>query len=169
MPEGPSCRPPFRHGQGNEFGWWFGWAAQDEDVFVLDELEGSALGAGGADLLDLEEGAVRNQVAVADGGQERDAALYGFVAGAGGGGQGGGGEVDKLPAVAPGAGGDGEDAAGFEQGLAVAEDGGESGQELGGGLVGEVGLVAAVGVVPFGDSVAGFAFGLAVDGAAVGR
>jgi len=51
---------------------------------------------------------------------------------------------------------------GFEQGLAATQDGGESSQERAGGLVGEVGLVATVSVVPFGDAVTGIAFGLAV-------
>jgi len=96
----PSRRAPFRPGGrvsrvagllpevAGEAGRRLGWPAQDQDVFVLGEVDGVAVGAGGAGLLELEERAAADQATVADGGQQRDAPLYGFVAGADGRGSG---------------------------------------------------------------------------------
>src|SRR5688572_18788154 len=86
---------------------WRRWGragfAEDEDVFVGDEVEGDALAAGVAGVLELEEGGVEDQVVVADAGQECGAALDGEESGVAAGGEDGGGEVDEFAAFAPGA------------------------------------------------------------------
>src|SRR5262249_54125893 len=144
------CVPPGR-GTGlscraGGTGWWF---VEDEDVFVGDEVGGVAVGAGGAGFVGLEERGAGDQVSVADGGQQRDAALEGLVAGGGGGVQDRGGEVGEQAVVPPRPCGDREDAAGAEQRVAGGEDVGEPAEQGLEGLVGEVCRVVGVGAVPF--------------------
>jgi hypothetical protein len=82
--------------------------AEDEDVLVDDQVHRHAGRAGGADVLELEEGRPGYQLSVADPGEEGDAALDGDEACGLAGGDDGCGQVDELAVVAPGAGGDGD-------------------------------------------------------------
>ena len=78
---------------------------------------------------------------VADRGQQRHAPLQQDEPGAGAGGHDRRGQVDEFAVFAPGPGGDDDDPAGPQQGVAAAQDVGEPVDEAGQVAVGEVAVV----------------------------
>ncbi len=92
---------------------------EHEDVLVGDQVHRDALAAGLADLLELEERRPGQQFAVADRGQQRDAPLQQDEPGGGAGADDRRGQVDEFAVFAPRPGGDDDDAAGAQQGVAA--------------------------------------------------
>src|SRR3954449_802717 len=89
--------------------------AQNEDIFMGDDREGDSVRAGAAGGKEGEVAGAVDEVVVADGGEQGDAAFDGFEAGAGGGGEDVAGQVDEVVALsADGSDGDGDDAAGAQ-------------------------------------------------------
>src|SRR5207247_2001058 len=123
---------------------------QDEDVFVGDDVDGHAAGAGLAGVVEGEERGAGDQPLVAQPGQQRHGPLDQHEAGLLGGGFERAGEVDQDAAAPPGAGGEHHQPAGAQRPCGGGEDLDhpiEQGGLPGGGEVGGAGG-GGVAVVP---------------------
>ncbi len=94
----PACRSSVRTWAG-QAGSEPVWAGEDEDVSRVGRRIGDALAAGVADVLHLEKRGPRDEAAVADAGEEGDAAFRGDQAGGLSSGKDGGGQVDEFAYV----------------------------------------------------------------------
>ena len=158
---------------GLQFSRTHGGQGEHQDVLVDDQVPGLAAGAALADVVELEErGPGHDVVVAAQAGEQRGAPPGRLEPGRGAGGHDGRGQVGQLASVAPGPGSDHDGPARPQQDGAAGQDPGESGEQVIGALVGEVGGVAAVAVVVLGDTPAagaGLGADLAVQAGAVGR
>jgi hypothetical protein len=96
--------------------------AEDEDVFVGDQVERYSAAASVAGVLHLEERGAQDELAAAESGQECNVALGGDESGPLTGIQYGSGQVDQFPVVAPGPRDDHHGAAGAEDAAAFVQD-----------------------------------------------
>jgi hypothetical protein len=141
--------------------------AEYEDFFVGDDPQREPVGAGLADLVQLEERGAGHQPVLAQPDQEGGVAFIQQQAGRLGHLGELSGEVDEVVAVAVGAGGQDQQPVGSQQVLAAGQDLLEGLEQ--GGLVdpAEVGWVGGVGVVELGHAPAGAGGDLAMDAPAI--
>jgi hypothetical protein len=137
---------------------------------VGDDGDGDSFGSCSAGGEDGEGAGAVDELVVADGGEESDAAFEGLQAGGDGGGLDVGGQVDEVVAVAAdGSGGDDGDAAGAQHVPAGGHDLGESAEEAFPSGVGKVAATRpAVAVVGFSEPVVGVGLDQAVSAGSVG-